>query len=597
MIFRFTNSTRHSLFSGPSFRAALFCALIGLLGSVLLPGCRGDASEAADEAGAPDDGGDAILEPPEAYPGVIDLPRATDAGFFRCETPIGAAPGLPANDNQAPGGKQAAGGAPAPGGSEAAEENQEPGDEPRPAAGSQGPALLSSEFVREYLVTPPWVPSMPSFLPVDPEEHRRWMRLMELTSRFLFRWDPDTGSWQPDAADSAEFDPGARTLTVRLQEELSWSDGTPATAADWVRSVEEIYQRPGIQSPLRDHTAAGGALWEAVDELTLTVTFESLPRDPLRLLAIPPLPFSDLRIRSLASGNIDALYDLEVARDILPRLTRSGGQREGGADDRAPGAPGAPETNRGILSPPIKGEAILGTTGASRQALIVLVPSDSPLHPLLPTLLGALNEKSPIPDLFLLREAERPQGGAETHGAPAERSPTSQGPAPQEARVAYSFGSPAARAAASFFGRELEALGVEETSLAPENARVLDRQLPRLLSGDRELPGDLVIAEVTLDPTFAIPLSLLGTLQEANCPPEAVEGLNEWYNCLKSYRRQELPVTGIRSRGSIVLTVLGRLPRLVLLSPSACFDLPVPPGARAIDLLEIPGESGEGQES
>lgn len=431
---------------------------------------------------------------------------------------------------------------------------------------------------------------MPAFLPVDPEEHRRWMRLMELSNRLLFRWDPASDSWQPDAAESAELDVASGTLTVRLREGLSWSDGTSATAGDWVRSVKEIYQLPGIQSPLADHTAAGGALWQSVNESTLAVTFDSIPPDPLSLLAIPPLPFSDPRIRSLAMGNIDVLYDLEIERGTLPRLSRTppeGGTNEASGTEAEGARPDA------VLAPAVRTDAILGTTGAADRGLIVLVSTDSPFHPLLPILLAALEAAGPVPDLFLIPPSPGARRLPELRGAEE-----TQGEARlQEARVAYSFGSPAARAAAAFFARELETLGAEQTSTAPENTRVLDSQLPRFLSGDRALPGDLVIAEVMIDPTFSIPASLLRFFGDPDCNPDTVSNIDEWYNCTEGYLLEELAGTGAGSGDPTVFAVLGYLPRLVLLAPSACFELPVPQGAGAVDLLEVPGQPGEEQES
>ncbi|MFP4432456.1 MAG: ABC transporter substrate-binding protein, partial [Spirochaetaceae bacterium] len=446
------------------------------------------------------------------------------------------------------------------------------------AAGSAnlGTANLSREFIDAYRLRPPWEPEMPSFLPVDPEEHERWMRLMELRSRFLFRREPSTGGWRPDAAASADLDVTEGKLTVRLREGLVWSDGTPVAAADWVVAVEEIYQRPGIQSPLKAYTESGGAVWRALDKATIEVSFETVPVDPLSILAVPPLPLEEPRVASLAQGNLHVLFDLEAAKDELPILLRPG--ETPGLPDSIPALAGSDEPG-----------GLPASTGAGDRGLVLLAASDLDVSGVLEGFREIARGSDADPGLLLLPwEGALPRHSGADPGAPVRRFPP-------ETRIAYSFASPGARGAAELIAALLEERGVEETTVVPENARVLDSALPLLLSGERPLPGDVVVVEVVVDPRYSVPLSLaarIGGMQSRSCARNGVDGVGEWYRCIEGLLIEQL---GALSDGPVRLLILGLLPRLALVSPGACFTEPVPYRARAIDLGEVSEASEEDQ--
>jgi hypothetical protein len=526
--------------TGLSSGIALFFALIIV---VVLAGCGAggeDPGQTDEKAVAPG--------PPEIYPGVLDLPAATAEGCLRC-SPGGAGPD--GREKVAP-----------------------------------GPAPLSREFVDAYRLRPPWEPEMPSFLPVDPEENERWMRLMELRSRFLFRRDSATGGWRPDAAASAELNVFDKELTVRLRDGLVWSDGSPASAADWVVAVEQIYQLPGVQSPLKAQTEAGGAVWRALDEVTIEVAFEAIPPDPLSVLAVPPLPLGDPRVASLAEGNIDLLFDLETAKDEIPTILRPGGAA--GPSDSIP-----------VLAEVGQPGRFLGSTGPGNRGLVLLVSSEVELSGVIEEVLDAARKPVSGTGLLLLpweggrprRRAQPPQGAPGSDG-PGE-APTPGRRLPPEVRIAYSFGSPGARGAAALFADVAEDRGAEKTTVVPENARVLDSELPRFLSGERPLPGDAVIIEVAVDPRHSVPVALssgAAVLAGGSCVTDAVDDLDEWYNCIETELIEEI---GALSGGPVRLVPLGLLPRLVRVSPGACFTAPVPYRARAIDLSGISMASEE----
>ncbi len=501
--------------------------------AVALAGCGAggeDRRQGAEEAVSP--------RPPEVYPGVLDLPAATAEGFLRCSL----------------------------GGGEV----------------TLGPVPLSREFVDAYRLRPPWEPEMPSFLPVDPEENERWMRLMESRSRFLFRRDPSTGGWRPDAAASADLDVTEARLTVRLREGLVWSDGTPASATDWVAAVQQIYQLPGVQSPLKAQTEAGGAVWNVLDEVTIEVTFETVPLDPLSILAVPPLPLGEPRIASLAEGNLDVLFDLETAKEEIPTLRRSGDAA--GPADSIPALAEADQPG-----------GLLASTGAGERGLVLLAASDVDASGVLEEFRDTARGPGAGSGLLLLPwEGALPRHSAPESGGPGKAgSPGPDRRLPSEVRIAYSFASPGARGAAELLAALLEERGVEETTVVPENARVLDSALPLFLSGERPLPGDAVLVEVAVEPRYSVPLSLYSRtawMESGSCATGAVDGVDAWYHCIEIVLVEQL---GALSDGPVRLVFLGRLPRLVLVSPGACFTEPVPYGARAIDLGEVSEASEE----
>lgn len=533
--------------TGQSFGIARFLLLVV---AVVLAGCG--AEEKADSPG-----------PPEIYPGVLDLPAATASGFLRC-SPGGPDPSQPPDLLQAPG----------PGGT--------------PGGASEvtlGPAPLSREFVDGYRLRPPWEPEMPSFLPVDPGEHDRWMQLMELRSRFLFRRDPATGGWRPDAATSAELDVAEATLTVRLREDLVWSDGTPASAADWVITVEEVYQLPGVQSPLKELTESGGAVWRALDDTTIEVAFESIPPDPLSILGVPPLPVGDPRVASLAQGYIDVLFDLEAAKAELPTLRRPG-ETESSADWIP------------ALADPHHHGSLLASTGAGNRGLVLVASREFRVSGVFEEFLEVVRRPVAGGGLLLL-----PWEGPPMSGGPGssddERDGTNDLPDPQApsgVRIAYSFASPGARGAALLLASLVEERGDEEIAVVPENAQVLDSVLPDFLSGGRPLPGDAVLIEVSVDHRYSIPLSIYDRIAGAQgdfCGADNADNIDEWYNCIESVIAERM---GALSAGAVRLVPLGRLPRLLMVAPGTCFTEPVPYGARGIDLGSI-SEATEEEES
>ena len=370
---------------------------------------------------------------------------------------------------------------------------------------------------------------------------------------------------------------------MRLREGLFWSDGTPASATDWVAAVQQIYQRPGIQSPLKAQTEAGGAVWNVLDDTTIEVTFETVPLDPLSILAVPPLPLGEPRVASLAEGNLDMLFDLEAAKEELPALRRPGETR-------------SPPNSIPALAEADQPGGLLASTGAGERGLVLLAASDVDASGVLEEFRDIAQGPGAGSGLLLLPW----EGALPRHSAPESGGPGNAGRAgppgrrlPSEVRIAYSFASPGARGAAELLAALLEERGVEETTVVPENARVLDSSLALFLSGERPLPGGAVLVEVAVEPRYSVPLSLysrIARMESGSCATGAADGVGEWYHCIETVLVEQL---GALSDGPVRLVLLGRLPRLVLLSPGACFTEPVPYGARAIDLGEVSEASEE----
>jgi peptide/nickel transport system substrate-binding protein len=139
----------------------------------------------------------------------------------------------------------------------------------------------------------------------------------------IFTLNPETAVSEPgqrDAmAESWEFDESGTVLTLNLRDDITWNDGTPITAADYlwsaeaVRSGETSSPRTYVFETLADGTAAGGKVVsvEAPDDYTLVVTFSE--RDCAA--------FEDVNdITPVPSHIFEALYgDNYAAMDEDPR--------------------------------------------------------------------------------------------------------------------------------------------------------------------------------------------------------------------------------------------------------------------------------------
>jgi len=95
-----------------------------------------------------------------------------------------------------------------------------------------------------------------------------------LTGGQLFRLSQSRVA-EPELAESIERSSDGLTATVRLREDLKYSDGTPVVAADAVRAFERLKELK---------SAAGGSLLGAVDDVSApdetTIVFSLNRRDP-----------------------------------------------------------------------------------------------------------------------------------------------------------------------------------------------------------------------------------------------------------------------------------------------------------------------------
>ncbi|MDN4473063.1 ABC transporter substrate-binding protein [Demequina zhanjiangensis] len=114
------------------------------------------------------------------------------------------------------------------------------------------------------------------------------INLSEGTDMFIWSAIYDTllyvgedGSIEPRAAESWEYSDDGLVLTLKLRDDLTFSDGTPATAADYKATAEYVMSTPG---------AGQGQFvnWESVDapdDTTIVITLKQVDPTVLRSLA------------------------------------------------------------------------------------------------------------------------------------------------------------------------------------------------------------------------------------------------------------------------------------------------------------------------
>lgn len=75
---------------------------------------------------------------------------------------------------------------------------------------------------------------------------------------------------QPNAAESYEYSEDRTTLTLHLRDDLTFSDGSPITAADAVATLEKTRSTPGQQQPKLAHVTSVSA----PDDLTVVIELD-----------------------------------------------------------------------------------------------------------------------------------------------------------------------------------------------------------------------------------------------------------------------------------------------------------------------------------
>ena len=96
----------------------------------------------------------------------------------------------------------------------------------------------------------------------------------------LLTRDRVTGEWLPYMAESFDVSEDGLVITMKLRDELKWSDGTPITSADFLFYYNAVTD-PAVESPRYDDFFIGDEpiLLEAPDEQTLVWTFPSADRE------------------------------------------------------------------------------------------------------------------------------------------------------------------------------------------------------------------------------------------------------------------------------------------------------------------------------
>lgn len=91
---------------------------------------------------------------------------------------------------------------------------------------------------------------------------------------------------------------GGSSLTVTLRSGLTWSDGSPLQASDWVDAIHEIYLDPRANARYRKTLLAQGELaWLTIDSLTIRIdSRRTISREAfMALCRIPPQPMAKVR--------------------------------------------------------------------------------------------------------------------------------------------------------------------------------------------------------------------------------------------------------------------------------------------------------------
>ncbi len=134
--------------------------------------------------------------------------------------------------------------------------------------------------------------------------------LTMLTQGRLLRINRSTFELEPWLAEAWESSADGRTHTLRLRPGVTWSDGTPFTAADVLFSLQAVYD-PKAQSVLASTLVVGGQRIKAAapDAQTVVLTYAAPSGPGLRLLDnLPILPKHKLEA-ALEAGSFASAWN------------------------------------------------------------------------------------------------------------------------------------------------------------------------------------------------------------------------------------------------------------------------------------------------
>ena len=115
---------------------------------------------------------------------------------------------------------------------------------------------------------------------------------LERVQRPIVDYDVLTLEHKAELAESWELSGDGLELTVKLRDDLKWSDGVPLTAEDVVWGWSNVIYNDLVEGSMRDGFMVGDDLiaFEKVDDLTFKLIFPSVYADPLLKLHNEPLP-------------------------------------------------------------------------------------------------------------------------------------------------------------------------------------------------------------------------------------------------------------------------------------------------------------------
>ncbi len=101
-----------------------------------------------------------------------------------------------------------------------------------------------------------------------------------------------TLEWEPHLAERWEISEDQQTITLHLRPGLTWSDGDPLTADEFVWTVNEIVMNAEVETDDRDALLIGGeyARFETVDDLTFRIVLPSVYAGIFEVASLAPLP-------------------------------------------------------------------------------------------------------------------------------------------------------------------------------------------------------------------------------------------------------------------------------------------------------------------
>jgi peptide/nickel transport system substrate-binding protein len=131
-----------------------------------------------------------------------------------------------------------------------------------------------------------------------------------LTQGPLVRINRSTFELEPWLAESWESDANGRTYTLHLRKGVTWSDGTPLTAADVLFSLQAVYDPKSESAFVSQLTISGQRITAtAPDPSTVVLTYPAASGPGLRLLdALTILPKHKLQA-ALTAGTFRTSWD------------------------------------------------------------------------------------------------------------------------------------------------------------------------------------------------------------------------------------------------------------------------------------------------